>query len=202
MRADKADVWRAVEEFRDKYPELKSLPVDILTLIEVRLGIDVIPFERLFEKYSVDAAVLPDFSGIYVDKKSYRYLEGRPPSEFNRLRFILAHELGHIVLNRELAQDLKFETLEDFWRWTRQYQETCYGLEWEAKEFGGRLLVPIESLKSKFDKFVSGVEKEFPEWLANPALREALTKQLGETYAVSPSVIAIRLDREDLWPAA
>ncbi len=105
-------------------------------------------------------------------------------------------------MHRDLAQGLKFETLEDYWRWTRQYQETCYGLEWEAKEFGGRLLVPIDSLKSKFDKFVSGVQEAFPQWWTNPALREALTQQLGEIYAVNPSVIAFRLDREDLWPAA
>ena len=93
----KRDVWLAVEEFRGRYPvELGTLPVDMLTVIELRLKLDVIPFPDLFRKYSVDAAVLPDFSGIYVDERSYRFLEGEPVWLFDRLRFSLSHELGHI----------------------------------------------------------------------------------------------------------
>ena len=202
MTAEKADIWRAAEDYRQRYVELQCLPVDILTLIEVRLGIDVIPFDKLFDKYSVDAAVLPDFSGIYVDKGSYKYLEGQPAWQFNRLRFSLAHELGHIVLHQNLVGDLKFERIEDFWKWTRTYKQTRHGLEWEANEFGGRLLVPIESLKTQFDKFVAGAKPTFPQWWTNADLRDALARQLGNVYAVNQSVIALRLDREDLWPAA
>jgi hypothetical protein len=67
----KTEIWESVEEFRQKHlGDLGKVPVDVLTVIEVRLRLDVIPFDRLFEKYSVDAAVMPDFSGIYVDKRS------------------------------------------------------------------------------------------------------------------------------------
>src|SRR5271170_6535858 len=117
----KADVWEAVEKFRAQYPnDLASCPVDVLTAIEVRMRLDVIPFEKLLLNYSVDAAVKPDFSGIYVDKKSYQYLEGVPQWQFNRLRFSLAHELGHIVLHRDLVKDVIFKTVKDFWDWTRR----------------------------------------------------------------------------------
>lgn len=184
----KTDIWESVERFRQKHlRDLGKVPVDVLTVIEVRLRLDVIPFDRLLEKYSVDAAVMPDFSGIYVDKRSYRFLEGQPPWQFNRLRFSLAHELGHILLHREKAGDLSFKTLEDYWAWMRRYNESRYGLEWEANEFAGRLLIPPERLKTDFDAFVLGA-------------REALGSQLGETYGVHKDVISCRLDREELWP--
>jgi len=198
---DKADVWGAVEDFRRRFPaELSALPVDVLTVIEVRLRLDVIPFPDLFRKYSVDAAVLPDFSGIYVDEGSYKFLEGEPPWRFNRLRFSLAHELAHIVLHRNFAGELKFETLEDFWRWERRYEASRYGLEWEANEFAGRLLVPVERLRGDFDHFTRCVKPRFPFWWTNANLRTALAEQLGEGYGVHADVISCRLDREELWP--
>ncbi|MBU6401648.1 MAG: hypothetical protein KGS61_15130 [Verrucomicrobia bacterium] len=57
---DKTDVWSEVESFRQRFPaELDTLPVDVLTVIEIRLRLDVTPFPHLFRKYSVDVAVLP-----------------------------------------------------------------------------------------------------------------------------------------------
>jgi Zn-dependent peptidase ImmA (M78 family) len=159
----KIDVWTAVETFRRQHEkDLGKIPVDVLTAIEVRLRLDVIPFPDLLVKYSADAAVLPDFSGIYVDEQSYKFLEGQPLWRFNRLRFSLAHELGHIILHRDLASELKFNTLEDFRHWTRRYKEARYTLEWEANEFAGRLLVPVERLKTDFDTIVSHIQTQFP----------------------------------------
>lgn len=197
----KADVWTAVERFRREHPkDLLAVPADVLTVIEVRLRMDVIPFPDLFRKYSVDAAVLPDFSGIYVDERSYKFLEGKPVWLFNRLRFSLAHELGHLVLHRDLARDLKFKTLEDFWNWMRRYSASKYGLEWEANEFAGRLLVPVERLKADFDTFAARIKAQFPAWWTNAYLREALADQLAEDYGVHKDVLSCRLDREELWP--
>lgn len=197
----KTNVWAAVEEFRQNHEkDLRTIPVDVLTAIEVRLRLDVIPFPNLLDKYSVDAAVMPDFSGIYVDQQSYKFLEGQPVWRFNRLRFSLAHELGHIILHRDLAVELKFRTLEDFRNWTRRYQASRYTLEWEANEFGGRLLVPVERLKADFDTFVSEIQKQFPTWWTNANLREAFTDKLAQVYGVHKDVIACRLDREEFWP--
>jgi Zn-dependent peptidase ImmA (M78 family) len=181
--------------------ELGTLPVDVLTVIELRLKLDVIPFPDLFQKYSVDAAVLPDFSGIYVDERSYRFLEGKPIWFFNRLRFSLAHELGHIMLHRDLVKDLKFTSLQVFRNWTQRCQQSRFSLEWEANEFGGRLLVPIDRLKKDFDTFVTQIQDQFPAWWTNSDLRSALADQLGEDYGVHKDVVSCRLDREELWPS-
>ena len=197
----KVDVWAAVEAFRQKHKkDLCKIPIDVLTAIEVRLRLDVIPFPDLFVKYSADAAVMSDFSGIYVDEQSYEFLEGEPIWRFNRLRFSLAHELGHIILHRDLARELKFKTLDDFRNWMQQYQASRHNLEWEANEFAGRLLVPVERLKADFDAFVGQIKTQFPTWWANNNLREALAGQLAEVYGVHKDVIACRLDHEEFWP--
>jgi hypothetical protein len=196
----KSAIWDRAEEFRKEHSELGTLPIDVLTVIEIRLKLDIIPFDRLLKKYSVDAAVVPDFSGIYVDKESYLCLEtGRPRWLYNRFRFSLAHELGHIVLHRDLAADLRFSSLEDWWRWSRKYEATRFSLEQEANEFAGRLLVPADHLKSDFDEFVDAVKSRYPSWWTNANLRTAFTRRLSENYAVHADVIAIRLDREEIW---
>jgi Zn-dependent peptidase ImmA (M78 family) len=199
----KNEVWDAVENFRAKYAkDLQRVPVGVLECIEIGLRIDVIPFPDLFSKYSVDAAVTPDFRGIYVDRNSYEAIEGKPPWMFNRLRFSLAHELGHIVMHKEIVKGVEFKSLEDFWNFARKYTRNKYTLEWEANEFAGRLIVPIERLKQDFDKFTKGVQAQFPSWWSNAGLRNELTISLAATYQVSKDVISCRLDREELWPSS
>jgi Zn-dependent peptidase ImmA (M78 family) len=96
---------------------------------------------------------------------------------------------------------LKFTSLQDFRDWTRRYEESRYSLEWEANEFGGRLLVPIDRPKRDFDTFVTSVQNQFPGWWTNLDLRDALAHQLSDNYGVHEGVISYRLDREELWPS-
>jgi hypothetical protein len=103
-------------------------------------------------------------------------------------------------MHRELVKDVQFKSLQDFWDWTRRYKESKYGLEWEANEFGGRLVVPRERLKVDFDAFVSGVKSDYPEWWMNASLREEIASHLGDKYGVHKDVVSCRFDREELWP--
>lgn len=51
-------IWQQVEAFRRQYlvGDLAHLPVDVFTLTEIELQLDIIPFDDLYEKYEVDAA--------------------------------------------------------------------------------------------------------------------------------------------------
>jgi hypothetical protein len=66
-------VWAAAEAFRCAYfaGEEDRLPVDVFTVVELKLRLDVIPFDDLAAKYGIEAALQPDFTGIYVDAESY-----------------------------------------------------------------------------------------------------------------------------------
>jgi Zn-dependent peptidase ImmA (M78 family) len=196
----KNDVWASVEDFRTRYePQLNTLPVDVLSVIEIDLGLNIIPFPGLFSNYSVDAAVLHDFSGIYVDQQSYDYLNGQPIWQFNRLRFSLAHELGHIVMHRALVSDHSFKEEQDLLEWQKK-TKALRGLEWEANEFAGRLLVPIDRLRSDFDLFVTQIQSARPQWWTDADLRNYLAVSLSQKYGVHKEVILCRFDREEIWP--
>ena len=98
---------KRVEAFRKEYfrGDLAHLPVDVFTLAEIDLKLDIVPFDDLFEKYDADAALMHDFSGLYVDAEAYIMWEKGPRWKQRRLRFSVAHELGHYVLHRDIAAE-------------------------------------------------------------------------------------------------
>jgi Zn-dependent peptidase ImmA (M78 family) len=198
----KLDVWAAVEAFRERHLacELARLPVDVFTLAELELRLDVIPFDDLFAKYESDAAITPDFSGIYVDAEAYILWEKGPVWKQNRLRFSVAHELGHYVLHREIAATLNFNSFEGFVRWTQSHEGQKYALEQAANEFAGRLLVPVERLRQLYDEFSTEFDAKFPHWRAHQVIRYFLAESVAPKFGVNSQVIEVRLDREGIWP--
>jgi Zn-dependent peptidase ImmA (M78 family) len=200
----KQHVWDQVEAFRRQYlvRELAHLPVDVFTLAEIELQLDIIPFDDLYEKYERDAALIQDFSGLYVDAEAYIIWEKGPRWKQRRLRFSVAHELGHFVLHREIAAGIEFKTFDDFARWTNGNQGQQYTIEQEANEFAGRLLVPPARLQAAFDQFAHSVKNILPNWFSSPDLRHSFADGARGTFEVNTQVIETRLDREAIWPAS
>lgn len=178
-----------------------KLPVDVFSLVELVLRIDVIPFDDLTARYKVDAALTQDFQSLYVDAESYVLWEKGPVWKQNRLRFTVAHELGHYVLHRAHAEQLKFTSFEDFARHFKGGDTDRYGLEQEANEFAGRLLVPRERLQEQFDRFAAGIESIMPTWLRSEDLRLKFADSVAPKFGVNAQVLLTRLDREGLCSA-
>lgn len=199
----KEEVWARAEAFRQEHlvGNLQHLPVDVFSLTELRLGLDVIPFDDLFAKYDSDAAITLDFSGIYVDTEAYVFWEKGPVWKQNRLRFSVAHELGHYVLHREVALRTRFDSFEDFARWTRGHSGQKYNLEQAANEFAGRLLVPMERLQQQFDEFAVRFDANLPHWRSYEGIRRAFADSVAPKFGVNAQVIEVRLDREGIWLA-
>jgi len=93
---DKKKIEEEAENFRKKFWN-NSIPVDIETIIDVKLKIYIIPILGFLRLASVDALISSDYKSIYVDKEVY--LDER---RHNRLRFSLAHEIGHFVLHKKV----------------------------------------------------------------------------------------------------
>ena len=197
----KQAVWSRVEEFRLKYLADKTslLPVDVFTLTEIELKLDVIPFDDLFVKYGVDAALIQDLSGIYVDKEAYIIWEQGPVWKQHRLRFSVAHELGHYVLHHDIAQNQKFEDFDQFFRWIRSSEGMKFNLEQTANEFAGRLLVPRNRLDEHLTQMIDRFESAMPDWRSSPDLQKSFCQRINNQYGVNADVIRIRLEREELW---
>jgi len=171
-------IWQKVEELRAQYPVLREdqTPIDVFTFLEVDLALDPIPFDDLCAKYRVEAAIKADFTGIY--------------------------ELAHYFLHRDLPQAANFASLPDFARWTQNYGGRKYTLEQEANEFAGRLLVPEYRLRACFDEYAPQIEAIFPNFMASGQIRDNFAQRIAPRFGVNSQVIAIRLDRDTLWPAS
>jgi Zn-dependent peptidase ImmA (M78 family) len=194
-------IWKAVEEFRRQHIPESTLPVDIFTVVELRLRLDVIPFPSLSREYGVEAALTENFTGIYIDEEAYILWEEGPPWKQNRVRFSVAHEVGHYILHREAAAKIKFKTFADFARYFNDHDGPRYQLEQEANEFAGRLLVPRERLEAFFDAFVESIRKAMPRWWDSGELRQKFADSIAPKFGVHPQSILTRLEREEIWPA-
>ena len=95
--ADDREIWSMVEALREEYPALRAnkLPLDLITFVELDLRLDIIPDDGVLRRFGADAAMMSDFTGIYVDSETYELIDSAPEWKLNRLRFSLAHEIGH-----------------------------------------------------------------------------------------------------------
>ena len=114
-----------------------------------RITQDIIELPDLFASQHVDAALLPDLSGIYIDQDELRAWDQQDHWIEKRLRFSVAHEIGHYVLHAKLLKD-KFTSIEEFKAWAED-RENYSAAEYQADEFAGRLLVHREILLKEYD---------------------------------------------------
>ena len=158
------------------------------------------PISRLKEDNDIDALLLGNWETIVVDQAEYmddRYA--------NRLRFSMAHELGHYVLHRAVFEQFPSGSVQEWIAFMRDIPEKEYSfLEYHAYEFAGRFLVPPEALRREFEATLLWAEHNgMPrDQLQSDAHLQYLAKPISRTFAVSSSVIERRLAKEKLWPLA
>ena len=121
----------------------------------------------------------------------------------NRVRFSIAHELGHFVLHRDVYQNIAHASVEDWIEFVQRVPEDQWGyMEQHAYEFAGRLLVPRDRLKAELQVHVQAAEGAgFTAWdTSGDAALEYVAGPLARVFGVSSQVIEKRLTREGLWP--
>ncbi len=183
---DRKTVERKADLFRQKHWD-DSLPVDIERIIDVKLKIDIISLPNLFKFCDMDALITSDWQFIYIDED--RYLDSRHQ---NRLRFSLAHEIGHLVLHKKVWEKLGIKSSVDFYNAILQMLPEQYGfIETQANKFAAFLLVPrkrliIEKEKSLEEAKKIGQGEEF--------LNSYVIRALSGIFGVSEKTIEIRLN--------
>lgn len=200
------EIWKRVEEFRRDYPLLQpsQLPLDLITFVDLDLGLNLIPHDGLARRFGADAAVLADFSGFYVDRELFDQIDTSPEWKLNRLRFSLAHELGHWVLHQEVFLKAGLTTAEHFLDWLNSHNGRKYELERDANEFAGRLLVPREILVENFDAVTRAFDQTMGRhaWIRDDSIRQKACERIAPRFGVHWQAISARFDREGLWPSA
>lgn len=172
-----------------------SIPVDIEKIIGVKLRIDIIPIPGLEKLCNIDALISSDWQSIYVDEEKFndeRYI--------NRLRFSLAHEIGHHVLHKDIYNSFKILSFEDFYSFIEKIPNDQYGfLETQAHLFASFLLVPRDQLIIVKEKVLNDYKKLIDienHSIDNELLNSYLAGPVSKYFGVSSEAMEIILNKD------
>ena len=193
-----AQIREIAEKFRKDYIFNYSIPVDIERIIELTMGIYIIPVKSLQHDCDMEGFISKDFKSIYVDEALYtddRY--------YKRVRFTIAHEIGHFVLHRSNIDMVRFLS-DDEWKAFRinLQDEPLRWFETQASEFAGRLLVPIDQIVYSFKEARGEIIKKNTSWDApkidDDEMLSQISAKISPKFDVSAEVIERRLRKEDI----
>jgi len=196
------EIWANADGFRKQHWPSGIIPVDIELIVE-KMGIEIIPAANLRHEVGIDACVSADLSAIHVDLEYCR-----DERMAFRVRFSVAHELGHCVLHRRIFEEFREAAPPSVLEWARHVRDRFeIGiLEREANEFAGCLLVPEAELRAEYDRHFPVVCEAFRvrgmdlETLPSDTLRSYLAGPIHRTFEVSTAVIEIALRKYGICP--
>jgi len=188
-------IWAAADELRDAGC---SFPVNVLDLAEFDLGLEIVPADGLREKCDTEAILMGDLKTILVDKRSFL-----TPKQEYRLRFSVAHELGHYVLHKKVYAGIKHASPQAWLAFMSDIPEDQHSWpEFHADEFAGRLLVPFDRLRADLQEAIDvAIAAGFDIRQGDlDMLLQFIAGHLSKPFNVSGDVIMRRLRFEKLWP--
>jgi hypothetical protein len=193
----KEEAWKKADQVRQKYWPSGDLPVEVELLL-YPLGLELVLHHSIKDTGDVDALLLGDLKTIIVDYQDY--INDRMQ---NRIRFSIAHELGHFILHQEKFKDIAHATIKDWVQFIQRIPDAEYSLmEYQAYEFAGRLLVPSERLEKEFRKSIQKAkDANFFSWdKTGDVALGFIANPISRIFGVSSEVIEKRLRREGFWP--
>lgn len=193
-----ADINNLAEDFLREHKRADILPVDIETIIEFDLGLNIFPFPNLQETYDIEGFISGDLTVIYVDEFIYHY---RP----SRYRFTLAHEVGHFSFHADLMSAVHPLDVSQWQEFILSIDDDTYNwLEWQAYTFAAAVLVPRSALQKHFAHEIKLLQPKIEYVLAEGLSIESsqdyivnavATKLIG-IYDVSADVLSRRIAKE------
>lgn len=165
-------------------------PIDVELLIE-KLGIQII---ELNLPKDIDAFINSKADKIIVNLQTFlndRYI--------NRVRFSLAHELGHFILHKKLLHQMDYNNIEEYLNFMTDVDPLQYKyFEIQANKFAGRLLVPNNELYNTIkDLLYDEAFKDDYRLLGTDILcMPTLINKLSQKFIVSDETIEYRINDE------
>lgn len=196
---EKIEIWQRAENFRAEFWPESPLPVDIESIVEKKLKLNIEPEHDLLSESDIDAYLRIDLTGIVVDYRCF--MEER---FINRLRFSYGHELGHLFLHKEIYKTFAIRKSSDWKEFMLNIPEREYKFfEYQANEFAGRVLVPHNRLLFELEICLNKIQKiGLLDYLASDPgmVLSSISPTLCKPFGVSDQVIERRVEREELWP--
>jgi len=137
----KPTIEQICERFRAQHCAGYDFPLDIDLITEKEVKLDLIPIGGI-RSARVSAFLKSDFSGIVVD-----LIEFTDDRYQARMRFSIAHELGHYVMHQDLCKLFRIDTIDDYIKFILCMDEGAYrSVEFQANWFAATLLTPRAAL--------------------------------------------------------
>jgi uncharacterized protein DUF955 len=190
------EIQKKADDFRAKYWKRGTFPIDIMHIVEFELKLDFDPRPNLKSKTSLDAILSGDCSSIIIDNDEF--LDDRFE---NRLRFSCAHEIGHLVLHRDIYKKLNFKTEDEWVTLIEHIPDSEYSwIEFQAYVFAGKLLVPNNALLNCLQNQKDKIQKLLPigQNIDPLLLRQYVSSFICKEFGVSSEVVYKRIEREKI----
>jgi len=160
-----------------------TIPVEIDLIIERDLGISIIDFSMLKEKYGLEAFLALGKKTIYVDAvlmDSEAYI--------NRYRFTMAEEIGHRILHKDLFKNIRnveeyFEVLDK----VKQFELSR--MDKDAKYLASAVLMPTGIFIKLATDYATELNGEAQ------LLRYNIVEKLSKVFVVSFETASIRFEQ-------
>ena len=179
-RLSKIQIQRRVDEIRERYPATRELPVNVEDLIDLDLDLDLQSCANLLSRSGTDALILADWKTVLVDLAEFS-----DPNMTNRLRFSLAHELGHYFLHQDVYRDLSFSTV--VMNGVRSFRCTLSRMLSRHLNTGrppADVLVPLN--RGPFSRDINRLTRPLPQLpQSGPSLRLRVRSLRSPAYAIS-----------------
>ena len=203
MVPDLARAREAAEGFRVRHVAGKlhdKLPLDVVFIADNILRLDFVSFVGLQDSINSAAAITPGLTELYVDEALYSAYDSpyAPTWKKDRLRFSIAHEIGHIEMHAAIVPTIRCQTIPDLKRLFNAADGLRESIETEANEFAGRLIAPKDNLEQALRVF--GAAQTDPRWRDSAELRDRFCDAYGARVGLHPKGVETRLNREELWP--
>lgn len=173
----------------DKYWDNK-LPIDIELICE-KMDINLIPIPGLKSLSSTDGFLPRSLNEIYWDPNVVEV----------RVRFTVAHELGHFILHKNLISDLNFSSIEEW----KDFCSNIHSLERNKAEsqaniFAAKILVPKDLLVQEIINMKSEISTALKALHNNDSelLLEYVCIPIAKIFKVSEETIKYRILNEEI----
>jgi Zn-dependent peptidase ImmA (M78 family) len=177
-------------DFLRQYNPNEQIPVPIETIVEIELGLNIVPINGLLSLEQIDAFLSHDLKTIYIDEDSYM-------SQATRCRFTLAHEIGHFCMHKNIISGI--QTME---QWKKHVLGAGTGraiYETEANTFAGYLLMPTKNLVDAYAeakrKAIAAFEKLNMAAPKDDKIIPYAATFIATQFEVSDQAAQIRLER-------
>ena len=183
------EIEAKVQKFLQKYHPADTIPIPIEEIVDLKMGIHIVPTPDMMNASGVDAVTSHDLTQINIDKEQF---EKKP----NRTRFTIAHEVGHIVLHKAFIDSQNFKTEED---WQNFVLNDLHRdpMEVQANIFAALLLIPTDHLDKEFSKakkdLAANPDFKISTMPADKVLAPYLAKPLAQKFEVSEEAMTNRL---------